>query len=374
MNPNEPEAVSDAATGEELLNALSNDSFETWHDQRERRKNIENGKAHYNQPGNVPPAMQHRPSSLAVCSRKIAYRQTNAPSESDSPTGIFWMGTKFEEKIILPYLREIASAHGRYGTNDMWVEFEIETDSEPLTIRGSTDPVITDRQGRPVLPTEVKSTSSVDHLDEPRVEHRAQLHAYLEGLSRKYDREIRTGAIIYGSREDFEVKVFPVQFDPDFWEDTVLGWASEHTEYRLQEQLPPADPTHDWECKFCDYAERCGKGDLGVSDTGSRGFLPLFTDYPRKSVVEYLDAHRSEGAKLTPSLAQQFPELAREYGAYPWQCSNCGSTFDWDAIEWNQQGEMPPPCPNCSTHTIDGFLRGPAPAEQHDATEGEYVE
>lgn len=130
------EAVSDAATTDELLTALSGESFQPWHGERERRNNIENGRPHYNHPGHVPPATQHRPSSLVVCSRKITYGQTNAPSETDSPTGIFWMGTKFEEEIVLPYLRSTVGAHGRFGTNDMWVEFGVEADPEPLTIVG----------------------------------------------------------------------------------------------------------------------------------------------------------------------------------------------------------------------------------------------
>ena len=56
-----------------------------------------------------------------------------------------------------------------------------------LVLKGSTDPVVVDADGTPVLPTEVKTKNSLEYLDEPNEHHKAQLHAYMLGLSQKYD-------------------------------------------------------------------------------------------------------------------------------------------------------------------------------------------
>lgn len=56
---------------------------------------------------------------------------------------------------------------------------------------------------------------SVDNADEPRVEHRAQPHAYLEGLSREYDREVRTGVVLNSMRLQWQhlfIKLKTIKF------------------------------------------------------------------------------------------------------------------------------------------------------------------
>jgi hypothetical protein len=183
------------------------------------------------------------------------------------------------------------------------------------------------------------------------------------GLSEKYDCKVTDAIIVYGSRTDLNIKTFHVEFDPAFWEERVLAWAQTQTTYQVQDELPPATPERDWECEFCSYKERCGKGDLLFDDGGVTGLLPGFTDYPKPKVEEYLQAHR--GAQLTPSLAHCYPDLAAEYGVLDWHCSQCGLTKSWDELDWTPAFETLPRCQTCDEHGQVSILTSPKPEEQN---------
>jgi rubrerythrin len=139
---------------------------------------------------------------------------------------------------------------------------------------------------------------------------------------------------------------------------------STQTQYEEAAELPPADPERDWECNYCSFKHRCGEADTPYSDIGHDGLLPLFDDYDRQNIEEYLEAHSGADAKLTPTLAHTYPELVEEYGAYDWSCPACNSTYDWDGVEWDGDVSKPPVCPNCLDSGEFVTLSGPSPSEQ----------
>ena len=141
------------------------------------------------------------------------------------------------------------------------------------------------------------------------------------------------------------IRAFTVPFDDAFWRE-IVQWAADHTAYREQGELPPADPEYGWECRFCDYRHRCGQSDQPYSDEGSRGFLPGFGDYPREQVVEYLQAH--EDAALTPTLARKYPNLSNEHKTHSWSCPSCETTFTWREIDHAPEAGDSPVCPKCA--------------------------
>jgi CRISPR-associated exonuclease Cas4 len=372
MATNSPESdYTDKSTNDDqskLLNStlqrIRTKDFGDWYRERKYRRNIENGTPYFNCSGSVPDPERHSPSKLLQCHRKIYYRQTNAPEEQSDPNGIFWFGTRFEEDVIFPFLREEFTDSDTYVSNTIWTDYTVQTDAGEIQIKGATDPVIVDADAEPILPTEVKTKESVDHVSSPSAHHRAQLHAYMWGLSEKHDTEITDGVIIYGSRKSMDVEIFHVKFDTEFWEQTVLEWASNHTEYRLEQTLPPAKPEHDWECKFCAYRERCGKGDSAYADLGSQGFLPGFKSYPRNKVKAYLESH--EDAKLTPTLSNQHPELAEEHGLQSWECPSCSSTYTNEEISADLTTCQQPLCPQCADSGTIAELQDPFCSEDGD--------
>ncbi|MFP9062328.1 PD-(D/E)XK nuclease family protein [Natrialbaceae archaeon A-chndr2] len=345
----------DQANDGELLESISMDRFREWFRERQFRRNIEEGKPYFNGPSTVPPPRRHSPSQLLQCHRKITYRQCNAPSETKDPDGIFWIGSWFEEDLALSFLKDAVVGDDEYVTNSLWVDFTVQTDAGELQIKGSTDPVIVDSDANPLLLTEIKTKQSVESVESPNVHHRAQAHAYMKGLSEKYDRNVAEAVILYGSRETLDIKAFHVDFDPWFWRSTALDWAATHTTYRLNEELPPADPEFDWECRFCSYRERCGRGDTTYDDLGPGGFLPLH-EYPREKVRTYLEAH--DNAKITPTLAHCYPRLADTYEVHDWRCTRCSETYSFGSVTWDGEIQNPPQCKSCCETGIPATLAG----------------
>lgn len=344
----ETDAVLTEVEDEYISKSLENitaERFREWYRNRVFRQNIRDGKPYFNGPSPVPPPERHSPSKLLQCHRKIYYTQENAPEEQDDAEGILWTGRHIEEEIILPFLQDIVSSNQIYIQNSMWIDFTIEVMDNELRIKGVTDPVLVDGDSNPLLPTEVKTTSSIEYKESPDRRHKAQLHAYLAGLSEEYNRCLTEGILIYISREKFDMKAFNIEFDSEFWNDITLSWANTHTEYRLDGELPPAQPEADWECKYCSYRQRCGKGDGPHINEGAEGFLPDVASYPREKVEAYLKAH--DGANLTPTLAEEYPDLAQKYDVRRWQCPSCSTSFKHSDIPAESRSSGRPLCPEC---------------------------
>lgn len=345
-----------------VLDRISNREFDEWYSEQQFQTNILEGQAYFNGPSPPKDPDRHSPSKLLHCHRKASYARQNAPREGTPPEGLFWIGSEFEEEVIVPFLQDITTPE-TYVTNSLWIDAEIIVDGTTLQLRGSTDPAIVTAEADPVLLTEIKTTSSLDHLSEPKEHHRAQLHAYLYALNEKHEYDITTGLIVYGCRKTLDIEVFHVEFDAEFWGD-VVEWMAEQTAYEQADELPAATPEREWECSYCSFKERCGKGDKPFSDTGYDGLLPLFDGYDRQNLEEYLQAHDDRDARLTPTLAHVYPELTDTYGVYDWSCPGCGATFEWDTIEWDGDTADPPLCPSCTAAGDLFTLSGPAPADQ----------
>jgi len=333
------------ASPTDVVERIDAEGFAEWYREREFARNIRNGQPYFNGPSQVPDPERHSPSQLMQCHRKIVYRQENAPEETEDPEGIFWAGRKFEEDVIVPYLQDAVVGDDTYVRNSMWVDETVGTEGQQSRFKGSTDPVIVTGESEPLVVTEVKTKDSLEHVSSPNRHHRAQVHAYMHGLSEKYDRDVSEAVVIYGSRTALDIKAFHESFDEGFWQE-VCEWAAEHTAYRTDDVLPPGDPEYGWECEFCAFKHRCGESDEPYADVGPRGLLPGFTEYPRSQVKTYLESH--DVAALTPVLAHEYPELAEEFAVQQWECPGCETMYAWDDVDQRNDSSTRPFCPSCA--------------------------
>lgn len=270
---------------ESFIRSVSNQRFQDWFEETQTAENVLNGQAYFNSPAPPKDPFHHSPSQLLQCKRKISYRRNNAPKEGDQPNGIFFVGNTVEDELVVPFLQAVAP-EGLYVANSLWVDYDVSVDEMTLRVRGSTDPAITDAGGDPFVVTEVKTTNSIDHLEEPRARHKAQLQAYLVGLNEDHDTEGHDGLIVYISRTTLDLKTFAVSIEPDYWWGTIVPWMASLTTFEQDSELPPASPEQDWECQYCDYRHRCGEADSPYSDVGYDGLLPSTSPwYPHVGVA-----------------------------------------------------------------------------------------
>jgi CRISPR/Cas system-associated exonuclease Cas4 (RecB family) len=350
----------------QLVDAVTNSSFNEWYAERLFTENILEGRPYFNGASPIPDTEKHSPSKLLQCHRKVRYYEQNTPQEGDSPQGLFWIGSEFEEAIIVPYLQETVTTDSTYVRNSLWIDTQVPTsDSDHVRVKGVTDPAIVDSDGDPILVTEIKTTSSLEYLDGPKPHHKAQLHAYMHALNSEYDRSIQDGLLVYGSRDTLDVQAFHVPFDDRFWE-TVVEWMAKQTQFREYGELPPAEPAFEWECGTCPFRRRCGEHDGKYQDEGFTGLLPGVHEYRKQQLVKYFDAYPD--AKLTPTLAEKYPELASEHGVYDWECGSCNSTFPHDRIDGGGSSS-PPLCEDCAANGELSELFVPRPEKQIVGTE-----
>lgn len=344
-------------SAERLLDRATSADFRAWYRERRRRERAREGCFEYIGPREPPPPDVHFPSSLLSCHRKRRYIETNAPAEEPAPLGRYRTGTAVEEDLVHPFLEERVAESNTYVTNGIGFEIEVDSSVGPLRLRGRTDPVVTTRDGTPLVPTEVKTVADVDRLDGPRETHRAQLHAYLLALSEQSPEPIRSGLLVYVSRQTLAVKTFQVSFEEGFWRNRVRPWMATLTKARSAAGLPPADPEQDWECGWCSYRRRCGQTDDPVADAGPAGFVPEHR-YPRSSVVDHLEAHE---APLTPTLAAAYPPLADSHPVVDWHCPVCDNTVRFDEVALQAASGDRPHCPDCAAEEEYAVLEVPGP-------------
>jgi CRISPR-associated exonuclease Cas4 len=323
-------------TTEDGIPPLTTEAYDTYWQHRVETQNEAEGCPERNDPAHIPNDGQISPHTIGTCHRKQLYRRFNAPGEERDPHGIFWQGTQFETEAILPFLEDYHDEE--HVANDLEVDYHPE-DNESVRITGTADPTLLDQTGSPVLQTEVKSQSSgALKKDSPSRHHRLQLTAYMAGLG------IEDGVLAYVDRTTNRVNFLEAPFTTSIYQD-VINWATTHSEHVRSRQLPPQEPEADWECQYCEFRERCGKGDSDGEDLGWQGFVPGI-DYPRPKVVEHLNA--SDGVSLTPTLANEYPDLAADNPVRQWVCDTCEQRFEYGTVGWNGDTSSLPQCPSCT--------------------------
>jgi len=410
-------------SAEDDITALFNeDTFETFRKFKEQERNRQEGYDDTrNNPSHTPDPTDESPSGLFKCHRQSFYKANGAPREDRHPYGIFKFGHDFEE-FVEEWIEYLLQGYWNV-LNTVNIEYETEVShndtSYDLNISGTTDPVILNPKGNPHTLFEVKTTGGLHHVEDDGINahHKAQAHAYAEGLKRKFNLSEHPDIVfLYGCRETMDIELFEIEFDHSFWKEVKL-WAHDNIEYQFHDELPPAlleDHPRLFQCKYCSFKERCGNVDPSTprpynmdidedddeedksadsywyddtmpmnlknkhEDIGARGFLPAKI-YPIDVVISHLLIY--DDIKLTPTLAAEYPVLVDNnqnhpheedrltalYGecpqcdVYHWHCSNCNTTIPYHTIDWDGNIYSMPGCPNCEFNNI---MRGPHPNEQ----------
>ncbi|QSG13417.1 CRISPR-associated protein Cas4, RecB family exonuclease (plasmid) [Halapricum desulfuricans] len=74
--------------------------------------------------------------------------------------------------------------------------------------------------------------------------------------------------------------------------------------------------------------------------------MPGVEDYRKQQVREYLEF--DEAAKLPPTLATMYPELADEFEVKEWHCPECDHTKTWSEVSEPPDADSEPICDQCA--------------------------
>jgi hypothetical protein len=215
----------DPSNNSSFSRPVSSEEFKTWLIKYTQQANLDDGYESRNTPDTVTQITAHSPSQTGGCHRKQLYQKAHAPRETPLPHGIFEFGNFFEQ-LFERYLRESVVGPQQFVRNPVEISFSIDKH----TFQGSTDPVITNKQGTPLLLTECKTTGDISYVQKDgkaKKSHRIQSHIYAMGLKQRYNLDaVPPIYIIYADRSSLETIGFSIEWDPNLW-DNIVAWADD---------------------------------------------------------------------------------------------------------------------------------------------------
>lgn len=133
--PNTTPTPEDTSISTTVRDRLSNQAFAEWYQEQQIEENILNGQAYFNGPSPPKDPERHSPSKLLQCHRKAMYDRRNAPNEGTPPEGLFWIGSEFEEQVIVPFLQDEVTTDNTYVQNSVWIDTELTIDDATVRVR-----------------------------------------------------------------------------------------------------------------------------------------------------------------------------------------------------------------------------------------------
>jgi CRISPR-associated exonuclease Cas4 len=188
------------------------------------------------------------PSESMQCQRKIYISVIHPERKKDKmPFGLFHMAKYAEESII----KCLQSTPGYIVQEQVRLEKEIAPN---VIIHGYEDFKLLNADGDTLGIYEIKSIGNISYIQKAemaKLHHRSQLQCYLQ--TEKCD----NGSIVYVERGDIcKIKEFEDSLDDDLWDDIKTHF-SELTEYMSEREMPPPMPVEEWECKYCEFKDKC---------------------------------------------------------------------------------------------------------------------
>lgn len=128
---------------------------------------------------------------------------------------------------------------------------ELSVDGERTMVNGEGDRIPYDGEVKKVVETKTKKDISWPKVDGPDKKHVYQVYPYMKALD-------APGEIVYMQRNDWDEYVVPLDFDDNMWLDAKIR-ALTHASNVRGDELPPATPLSEGECKWCDFRDECAQ-------------------------------------------------------------------------------------------------------------------
>lgn len=193
------------------------------------------------------------PSELGMCARKLYYVYTNPKDFSSDKIRIFAAGNMIHD-FIAKVFKE--SDEVELVANER--SFTIIDPESDISIHGRLDNLISFKDDKKQYLVEVKSTKSLNWLDEPRPSHVMQVMPYLKAFS------IDWALLLYVEKNTLSTKVFKVKYDKLALKKLFEKARCVH-EHLIGGTVPDPGLGKDdkWQCnpKYCEYCDECTQQD-----------------------------------------------------------------------------------------------------------------
>jgi CRISPR/Cas system-associated exonuclease Cas4 (RecB family) len=194
---------------------------------------------------------RYYPSEIGGCLRKVWYTyKCPVPTKIDM-VKIFEVGNLMHD-FIAEVMR--SERNPEVELVDSELPFRIEVDG--FTISGRIDDVLLVKESGKKMLVEVKSTKFVDYAKAASPSHAMQLQLYMHATG------IHDGIVLYVEKSTLRTRAFPLAYDKAA-ADAAIGRFKQLHGLLAGNAIPEAEAKKSrdsaWQCKTCDYAERCAK-------------------------------------------------------------------------------------------------------------------
>lgn len=196
---------------------------------------------------------RYYPSQIGSCLRKVWYSYKHPQELEPELAKIFQLGNILHEFVV-----EVLESDKNKEVELLQSEFPLKIEAGDFTVSGRVDDLVLVKASGKTIIVEVKSTKSIDYVKEASEAHAMQLQLYMHATG------IHNGIVLYVDKSNLQTKQFEVKYS----EGEVKGIMDRFSQLHkllLNDLLPTAEAKKagekGWMCRFCEYAEKCGKNE-----------------------------------------------------------------------------------------------------------------
>lgn len=196
---------------------------------------------------------RYYPSEVGGCLRKTWYSYKYPKQVDPELMKIFELGN-----IMHGFVVEVLKSEKNQEVELLKSEFPLKIEEKDFTISGRVDDLILVKaSGKNVL-VEVKSTKDIKFVKAPQRSHEMQLVFYMHASG------VHNGVILYVDKSNLQSKTFEVPYTKEK-ADEILGRFKSLNDSLVNNSMPEAEAKKSkettWMCKYCEYADKCKKGE-----------------------------------------------------------------------------------------------------------------
>ena len=196
---------------------------------------------------------RYYPSEIGGCMRKTWYSYKYPKKLQPELLKIFEMGNMVHDFVV-----KVLESEKNKDVQLLQSEFPLKIEQPDFLISGRVDDLVLVKASGKTIVVEVKSTKSIDFVNEAAESHLIQLQLYMHATG------IHNGIVLYIDKGNLQSKQFEVEYDEAEVNRILERFGELHK--LLQSQLLPIDEAKkesgkQWLCRFCEYAEKCERNE-----------------------------------------------------------------------------------------------------------------